>query len=169
MGDPRKQHKKYKKPRKMFEKDRIEEENSILKKYGLKNKKEIWKAKSAIENIRKRAKSLISDKEKQYEFIEKLKKQGFSVSNIDDILSLEKEAWLDRRLQTILVKKKMANTPRQARQLIVHKHILVNGKTINAPSYLVPKHFEDKITKKIKHKKEKKKEQIIEQEVGEEE
>jgi len=154
MGDPKKQHKKYKRPRKLFEKDRIEEENIVLKKYGLKNKKEIWKAKSKIDSIRQKAKSLINDGEKQTEFINKLKKLGFSVSNLDDILSLDKEALLERRLQTIVVKKKLANTMRQARQLIVHKHIIVDGKVINVPSFLVPKEFEDKIVKKIKKKKE---------------
>ena len=162
MGDTRKQHKKYKRPRKLFEKSRIEEENLLLKKYGLKNKKEIWRAKSAIEEIRNRAKSLINTKEKQSEFLNKLKKQGFEVSSVDDVLSLDKEAFLERRLQTILVRKKLAGTPRQARQLIVHKHILVDEKTVNSPSFLVPKHLENKITKKIKQKKEKAKEEIIE-------
>lgn len=162
MGDTRKQHKKYKRPRKLFEKSRIEEENLLLKKYGLKNKKEIWRAKSAIEEIRNRAKSLINTKEKQSEFLNKLKKQGFDVSSVDDVLSLDKEAFLERRLQTILVRKKLAITPRQARQLIVHKHILVNEKTVNSPSFLVPKSLESKITKKIKQKKEKVKEEMIE-------
>ena len=167
MGDIRKQHKKYKKPRKLFEKSRIEEENILLKKYGLKNKREVWRAKSAIEEIRNRAKSLINSKEKQADFINKLKKRGFEVSTIDDVLSLDKETFLTRRLQTILVTKKLANTPRQARQLIVHKHILVNGKTINSPSFIVPKDLENKITKKIKQKKEKIKEEIIEQKKAE--
>lgn len=156
---PRRKQKIYKKPRKMYDKARIEEENSLVKKYGLKSKREIWKADSAIDNTRRQAKLLLTHSaEEQNKFIEKLKKQGFQVEKIVDVLSLDKEDYLKRRLQSVIVRKKIASTPKQARQFIVHKHIKVDNKKINIPSYLVPIDEEDKIelslAKKIKIKNE---------------
>lgn len=145
MGDPRKQHKKFERPRKLFDKTRIEEENILLKEYGLKNKREVWRVEFKIAKIRGQAKKLINNLQKQEEFINRLKKQGFKVSNIDDVLSLKKEDILERRLQTLLVKKGLAKTPRHARQLITHKHVSVDDKITNIPSFLVPLDIEDKL------------------------
>ncbi len=128
---------KYTKPRKPFDKIRIEEENELVEKYGLKNKKEIWKAESAIERIRKQAKKLITaDQKEQAKLTERLRKIGFKVETIADILSLNKEDWLKRRLQSILIQKALAK-PKQARQLITHKHVSISGKIINIPSAII--------------------------------
>ena len=71
------------------------------------------------------------------------------------MLSLTKEDILKRRLQSVLVKKKLVTTQKSARQLITHKKVLVNNKIVNAPSYMVPVEFEDKISLKLsKAKKE---------------
>ncbi|MEK6842679.1 MAG: S4 domain-containing protein, partial [Nanoarchaeota archaeon] len=79
---------------------------------------------------------------------------GLKVNTIAAALSLDKRDYLNRRLQTVLVAKKVARTPRHARQLIVHKKVLIGGKAVNSPSYIVPKDLEDKITLKlIKEKK----------------
>lgn len=151
--------KKYKKPKRAFDKIRIDEENALIKKYGLKNKKEIWKAESAIDKIRKQAKSLLTKSEEEQEkFINKLRKKGFNVENTADVLASDKEDYLKRRLQSIIVKKKLATTPKQARQFITHKHITIDKKVINVPSYVVPVDKEEKIdlklVKKIKESKE---------------
>lgn len=157
MGDPRKQHKKYAKPRKLFDKTRITEENELLKNYGLKNKREIWRGEFKIDNIRRQAKGLMNNVEKQKEFLEKLRKQGLNVKNIDDVLSLKKEDLFERRLQTMIVRKGIARTFKHARQLIAHKHIAVSERIINIPSYLVPVGLEKGISlvNKTKSKKEK--------------
>lgn len=154
MGDPRKQHKKYATPRKLFEKTRISDENELLRKYGLKNKREIWKGEFKIDNIRKQAKSLINDMEKQKEFLERLRRQGLNVKTIEDVLSLKKENLFERRLQTMLVRKGIARTFKHARQLIAHKHIAVSGRIINIPAYIVPVEFEKdiKLINKTKNK-----------------
>lgn len=151
----KRKHKQYSRPKRPFEKERIEEEGRIKKQYGLKNKREIWKAEARISSIRSKAKKLISSgEEKQAELFARLKKLGFKVSSTADVLSLDKKDYLNRRLQTIVVVKKMATTPKMARQLITHKKILVNGKAINSPSYTVPVDLEDKISlKKMKAKK----------------
>lgn len=170
-------HKKYSRPRKPFDKPRIQEENILREKYGLKNKREIWKADASIGRIRNRAKLLItkSDEEKN-KFIEKLQKQGFKVESIADALGLNKEDWLKRRLQTILVFKKLAATPKQARQLIAHKHVSVANQIVNIPSYQVSleeePHVKLNLVLKIKEPKKSKVEEIkdavIEEEIKEE-
>jgi len=143
---PRRKHKKYTRPRKLFDKARIEEENSLIKKYGLKSKREIWKADSAIGKIRRQAKLLLTKSaEEQEKFIGKLKKQGFNVKSIADILALDKEDYLKRRLQSIVVERKLASTAKQARQFIAHKHIAIDKKLVNIPSYIVPVDEENKI------------------------
>jgi len=136
----------YSKPRKPFDKTRIEEEREIVKKYGLEEKREIWKADSEIGKVRDIAKSLITkSKEEQDKFISKLKKTGLKVEKIADVLALKKEDWLDRRLQTIIFKEGLAKTPKQARQLITHRHVKVNKNIVSVPSYIVNVNEEDKI------------------------
>lgn len=153
----KRKHKIYSKPKKSFDKARIDEEASIKKEFGLKNKKEIWKAEAKIKIIREKAKELISsNQEEQKGLFDRLKKIGLDVNSIADILSLDKKDYLKRRLQTIIVKKKIATTPKTARQLITHKKILVNGNIVNTPSYIVPVELENKILLKEKKKELKK-------------
>ncbi|MFH1325788.1 MAG: 30S ribosomal protein S4 [archaeon] len=156
----KRKHKRYSKPKKPFDKPRLIEEEKIKKDFGLKNKKEIWKSESRIKEIREKAKKLISaDVEKQNAFFSRLKKIGINVNSIADVLSLDKKDFLKRRLQTVVFEKKIANTQKNARQLITHKKILVNGKAVNSPSYIVPIEYENKISlKKEKLKTEKIKE-----------
>jgi len=147
--------KKYSKPRKLFDKVRIEKENELTKKYGLKNKREIWKAESAVERIRNQAKILITATAgEQKILLDKLKKMGLRVEKIADVLALNKEDLLKRRLQSFLIEKNLAK-PKEARQLIAHKHVFVHGKIVNIPSYIVKMGDEEKIEviKKIKIEK----------------
>jgi small subunit ribosomal protein S4 len=44
---------------------------------------------------------------------------------------------LERRLDTVLRRAGMASSHAQARQLILHGHVRVNGRKVNIPSYLV--------------------------------
>jgi small subunit ribosomal protein S4 len=165
---PKRKENKYSRPKRPFDKFRIDEENILVEKYGLKNKKEIWIADAKIKKIRNLAKKLItkSDDEKK-KFIDRLNKQAFKVKNIADALALEKEDWFKRRLQTIVFEKKIANTPKQARQFIVHKKILVNGRIVNIPSYQVSLDEENSVFIKIKQgiKKEKKLKENMEEKV----
>ena len=152
----RKQHKKYTSPRKLFDKPRIDEENALLKKYGLKNKREVWKADYQVNKVRNQAKKLITaSAAEQREFIDRLALKGLvkPTAQIDDVLALTKEAMLERRLQTVVFQKKIVQTPKQARQLITHRHIMINHKIITVPSYFVNLEEEKKITKKEQMKK----------------
>lgn len=142
-------HKKYSRPRTLYDKTRIQSENVLLKKYGLKNKREIWREEAKVKYFRNRAKDLItSSQEEQHQFFAKLKKLGFSVSSIADVLALTKEDIMSRRLSTLLVKKTLAKTPQEARQMIVHKRVSIHHRVVNSPSYLVPTNEEEHIVVK---------------------
>ena len=160
----KRKHKTYSRPKRPFDKVRIEEEGEIKKEFGLKNKTEIWKADAKIKLIREKAKKLISSEESEkVAFFNRLKKLGFKVNSISDVLSLDKKDYLKRRLQTVLVSKGISRTPKSARQLITHKKVLVAGNSVNSPSYIVPTKLENKITLKPMKVKEK----IKKEEIGE--
>ena len=57
---------------------------------------------------------------------------------------------LESRLDNVVFRLGLARTRREARQIVDHKHVLVNGKQINIPSYLVS--AGDVIEIKEKHK-----------------
>ncbi|MCM1091544.1 MAG: 30S ribosomal protein S4 [Butyrivibrio sp.] len=44
---------------------------------------------------------------------------------------------LESRLDSVVFRMGFARTRREARQIVGHKHVLVNGKQVNIPSYLV--------------------------------
>ena len=153
MGDPKRQRKMYETPSHPWIKERIEREKVLVQKYALKNKKELWKHETQLRNFRRRARRLLAARGKQAEvereqLLQRLKRLGILPENahLDDVLSLVIEDILERRLQTIVFKRGLARTPRQARQLIVHGHIEVNGQLIRSPSYLVLKEEEETIT-----------------------
>ena len=149
----KRKHKIYSRPKRPFDKARIEEEKGIVEEFGLKNKREIWKADAKIKSIREKAKRLISAKpEEQKALFNQLNKIGLKVNSISSVLSLDKKDYLKRRLQTVVVEKKLATTSKQARQFIVHKKVLVDGKAVSIPSYVVPVDLENKITLKEKKK-----------------
>ncbi len=150
----KRKHKQYSRPKRPFDKERIEEEAKIKSKFGLKNKKEIWMAEARIKSIRERAKKLIgADLKDQEALFLRLQKVGINVLSISDVLSLTKEDYLQRRLQSLVHIKRLATTPKGARQLITHKKILVDGRVVDSPSYIVPIKSENKITAKDKAKK----------------
>lgn len=145
----------YARPRKAFEKTRIEEENVLVKNYGLKNKKEIWKSLAKISYFRKRAKALAkASREEQEVFFRKLNALGLKVNSITEALDLQVEDLLKRRLPTIVARLKFANTIRQARQMVVHKKIIINGRVVDSPSFIAGIDDEEKISVKKKKVKE---------------
>ncbi len=150
MGDPRRLKKKFRKPKHPFQKERILEELEFLGKYGLRNKREYWKARTILadwRNLARQSRRLTREKaiEVQQDLIRKLNKLGIigAEAEFEDVLLLTVEDVLKRRLQTLVFEKGLASTPHQARQYIVHGHIQILGKKINAPSYLVKLKEED--------------------------
>ncbi len=144
MGDPKKIRRKYSGPGHPWQRKRIESEKILLKEYGLKNKKEIWRSESLLKNFASQAKKLIAvktsqgDKEKKQLF-QRLEKLGLLQQGavLENVLELTLKDILNRRLQTVLYKKGFARTIEQARQFITHQHINVAGRIVTAPAYLV--------------------------------
>ena len=152
MGHPRKARKKYDTPPHPWNAERIKSENKLMAKYGLKNKKEIWKADTLVRNYSRQARYLLGFSEDQVkteidELLGHLKRTGIldESAPLESILDLTVEDILRRRLQTIVYKKGLARTPKEARMFVVHGHITLNGKKINSPSYVVLKGQEDEI------------------------
>lgn len=143
--------KKYETPPTRWNKERIEAEKIFLKNFGLRRKREIYRAQAVLRKYRRLARELTakSDKIKEKLIIGKLIKLGLlnEGATLDDILSLTVENIFDRRLQTVILKIGLANTSKHARQLIVHGHVLVDGRRVVYPSYLVQREEEEKIQK----------------------
>lgn len=152
MGSIKKIRKKYEVPFKHWDLQRMLEEVELANKFGLKNKREVWTARSRLKKFRTAARGLftktgpIAEREK-HELIEKLYRMGMLEQNatLDDVLGLTVEHILERRLQTIAHRRGMAITPKQARQFITHGHIAVNGAKVFTPGFIVPRSDADKI------------------------
>lgn len=144
MGDPKRFRKKYQTPMHPWNKAAIEEEAVICREYGVRRKKEIYLMRSFLKRYRNIAKRLSIDttaqgaKEAQAS-LDKLRRYGFLADDADlsHILALTLKDVLERRLQSVVYRKGMARSMKQARQFITHRHLLVNGKEITSPSYLL--------------------------------
>ena len=152
MGDPKRLKNKYETPVHPWQKERLEKEKSLVQQYGLVNKKEVYKAESRVKKFKDIAKSLPVMQPKQREvqrkqLFDKLKSYNLiQEESLDNVLGLQAEALLDRRLQTMLYKKGLARSVKQARQMITHKHVSVGGKKVTAPGYLVKVKEENEIS-----------------------
>ncbi len=147
MGDPKFSRKTYDTPSHPWQGERIKSEVEVVRAFGLKNKTEVWKAETVLRNLRKQSRDLQArlrsgDKQAQVEaeaLLEKCGRLGYLPvgSNLNDILSLKDEDVLSRRLQTIVYEKGLASTIKQARQMITHGHIFMNGHRVTVPGYIV--------------------------------
>jgi small subunit ribosomal protein S4 len=156
MGDPKFSRRKYDKPTHPWQGDRIKMENELIKKYGLKNKKELWRAQSLLRRYRQRSRELqakvrYEDKQAKKEMEELLKKLGslgllpLEGASLNDVLSLDIEAILSRRFQTLAYVKGLAYSPKQSRQLIVHGHAAIGDRKVTIPGYYVKREEENLI------------------------
>ncbi len=120
-----------------------------MKEYGLRRKKEIWKVESVLRGFRRRARNLAAKRNEMEEkkLLERLQKLGLfdKTPNLTDVLILTTENLLERRLQTLVYRKGLANTSKQARQLITHGHIAIDERKIVFPGFMVAKEVENKI------------------------
>jgi small subunit ribosomal protein S4 len=157
MGYPGKNHKTYETPKRRFEKTRIEDENRLMMEYGLRNKRELWKAQSTLRRYRRAARDLLALKSsvtdesligrKEDELLGHLERYGLlsAGAGIGDVLAMKTETELERRLQTIVYRKGLARSPKQARQFITHGHISVNGRKLTIPGYRVRRSEESSV------------------------
>ena len=154
MGDPKFPSKHYNTPSHPWQKVRIEQERNLTHQYGLKSKKEIWKADTKVREMRRQARKLTAkanDEQAQKEktlLLNKLSRLGMLEQGaaLEDVLRMAPENILDRRLQTQVYLQGLASTVKQSRQLIIHGHISVEGAVNRVPGMLVTKNQEKNIT-----------------------
>jgi small subunit ribosomal protein S4 len=148
MGDPKFLRRTYETPKHPWEAGRMEEERKLLQKYGLKNKRELWKAQSVLRGFRRQARDLqarLRAGEEQArretdQLLGRLTRLGVlpvGTPTIDDVLALSTEDLLRRRFEWIVFTKGLAPTPFGARQWIVHGHLAIGDHRVTRPGYLV--------------------------------
>ncbi|MEM1508865.1 MAG: 30S ribosomal protein S4 [Thermofilaceae archaeon] len=154
MGDPKKSKKKWEGSPHPWRRETLQAELELLGKYGLRNKRELWIARTYLRRIRARARKLLALPPEERELrgrplINRLYLVGILPSldsSLDDVLRLTVEDILERRLQTIVYKKGLAKSYYQARQLIAHGHIAIKGRRITSPGYLVSREEEGHVS-----------------------
>jgi len=152
LGSAKRNRKKFEKPKERWNLARIKGDNTLVEEYGLKNMKELWKVQTEISRIRGNVRKLLSGgshfEDVKERLIGRLVKLGIATNTttLDDLLDLKERSLLDRRLQSVVFKKGMARTVKQARQLTVHGFIAIDGRKVNRPSYLVDASLESRIT-----------------------
>ncbi len=152
MGDPRRLKRKYDTPSHPWQGERIKQEKELMVKYGLKNKKEVWKAQSYLRKLRSQARTLQARNRtgnpQAVKESDLLLKKCFRLAFLNDgaplvdVLTIEIDTLLSRRLQSLVYTKGLASTPMQARQMIVHGHIIVDSRRTTIPGMLISKQEE---------------------------
>ena len=95
MGDPKKLRKSYRRPRRIWNSDQLSSELYIIGSYGLRNKRELWKAQTKVANFRNQARKLLAltleeRQEKESLLLSFLNRLGLAnTSSLDDILNLK--------------------------------------------------------------------------------
>ncbi|HEX9317861.1 MAG TPA: 30S ribosomal protein S4 [Nitrososphaeraceae archaeon] len=152
MGDPKKPKKSYRRPRRIWTADQLSSELYIIGSYGLRNKRELWKAQTKVANFRNQARTLLAltteDRhEKESRLLSSLNRLGLvkDSASLDDILNLKIEDVLERRLQTLIMKKMGIKSPLQARQVVVHRLVSIGNRKVNLPGYIVKREEEPQI------------------------
>jgi len=144
MGDPKNPRRLWKKPKRPLNYDLKMEELKTLGTFGLKTKRELWKAHTQLSRMRHQARSLLAlseevRKKKEPILINALARIGLVSENatLDDVLNLQVNDLLSKRLETVVHKKFNFKTPYQARQAVVHGHVMIGDRIVNVPSYTV--------------------------------
>lgn len=152
MGDPKKSRKTFRRPRQIWTTEQLSSELYLIGSYGLRSKSELWKAQTKIADIRNQARELLAltveaRQVQETKLLNYLHKLGLvkESATLDDVLNLKLEDILERRLQTIIMKKGVSKSPQQSRQLVVHGHVSIGERIINIPGYMVKKDEEPAI------------------------
>jgi small subunit ribosomal protein S4 len=152
LGAPKRNRSKFEKPKERWNLERIKADRTLINEFGLKNHKELWQVQSEVSRIRRNVRELLSigsgSDDVKEKIIGRLTKLGIasSTTTLDNLLDLKENDLLNRRLQTVVFRKGLAKTIKQARQLTVHGFIAIDGRKVNRPGYLVDADIEKRIT-----------------------
>lgn len=152
MGDPKLPRRNWRKPKRPLNYDLKMEELRTLGDFGLRTKRELWKAHTELSRLRKQARSLLAlgmeeRQEREPVLLNSLARIGLvkAESTLDDVLNLQVTDLLERRLQTMIMRKMGFKSAYQARQAVVHGHITISDRVVDIPSYTVTVAEEEKI------------------------
>jgi len=125
--------KTYATPRRIFQKERLDEELKLIGQFGLRNKHEVWRVRYTLAKIRKAARDLLTLEEKDPKrlfegnaLLRRLVRIGVleeTKMKLDYVLALKVEDFLNRRLQTLVFNCGLAKSIHHARILIRQRHI----------------------------------------------
>jgi small subunit ribosomal protein S4 len=148
MGEPRRQRKLREHPKKPYA--RLEEERGLLERHGLRRKRELRAVRFRLRRTKLQAKRLLAARasgalehsphlvREEREIIESLGRRSIILprtQGVEDILGLSEEDLLNQRLSGIVLQRRFARTIREARQMIVHGHVLIGTRRCTVPSY----------------------------------
>merc|ERR1712070_939223 len=136
-----------KRPRRSYDKERLDAELKLIGTYGLKNKREIWRIGLVLSKVRAVARQLLTLEERDPQRIFKgqalmrrMIRYGIldeDKQRLDYVLSLTLENFMERRLQTLVFKRGLAKSIHHARVLIRQRHIRVGRQIVTVPSFMV--------------------------------
>ena len=153
MGHPKFSRRVWQGPKHPWQAERIEEERTLIFNYGLRNHREIWKARSKLRRWRSNAMKLIATTDsgdddhvsrEKADLITSLHRRGLlpEGASLDDVLRLNVDHVLARRLQSQVYYKGLAASPKQARQLLIHGHISIGDQVMTVPGYIITREEE---------------------------
>merc|ERR1712006_68033 len=136
-----------KRPRRSYDKERLDAELKLIGTYGLKNKREIWRIGLVLSKVRAVARQLLTLEERDPQrvfqgqaLMRRMIRYGIldeDKQRLDYVLELKVEDFLERRLQTLVFKRGLAKSIHHARVLIKQKHIRVGHQIVDVPSFMV--------------------------------
>jgi len=151
MGAPRRNRKKFNKPKNVYNLIRIEADRALIKEYGLKNMRELWMVQTELSRLRRNVRMLLAGtpglEGVQEGIVSRLFNLGIIGNDVqlDMILGLKEDDLLNRRLQSRVFRNGLARSMKQARQLITHGFISIEDIKIDRPGYVVRLKEEDRI------------------------
>jgi len=153
LGDPRRIKRSWEGPKNPWRSLDLRDSVRLIGEYGLRNKRELYKAQTVARRYRKQAREILGLPESERaaaerNLVTRLYRLGlikYENATSDSVLSLTARDVLERRLQTVIFRKGLAPTLHAARQFVVHRHITVNGRVVDVPSYFVNLEEESKV------------------------